>query len=191
MKQMVYTERHPHEVLHSGEYRGYKFAITSLGSHPCAYIENKMGAYDQEDEKVYGLGTHSDVTYCGECLWDEEDKTNWIGWAYNLYTDYACTRVFTREGKKWTTEEIYEEVKEVIDNAEWQREEREEREAEEKALEEAAVAPIKEILNRMFQIIGRSQDKPEYRNRLTSDMLDAIDEFADKYGVELIDYSEE
>ena len=45
--------------------------------------------------------------------------------------------------------------------------------------------PAREILNRMFQIIGRSQDKPEYRNRLTSDMLDAIDEFADKYGVEV------
>ena len=44
--------------------------------------------------------------------------------------------------------------------------------------------PVREILNRMFQIIGRSQDKPEYRNRLTSDMLDAIDEFAYKYGVE-------
>lgn len=45
--------------------------------------------------------------------------------------------------------------------------------------------PVREILNRMFQIIGRSQDKPEYRNRLTSDMLDAIDEFAYKYGVEV------
>lgn len=45
--------------------------------------------------------------------------------------------------------------------------------------------PVREILNRMFQIIGRSQDKPEYRNRLTSDMLDAIDEFADKYGVDV------
>ena len=55
----------------------------------------------------------------------------------------------------------------------------------EKALKEVAIAPVGEILNRMFQIIGRSQDKPEYRNRLTSDMLDAIDEFADKYGVEM------
>lgn len=188
MKQMVYTNRHPREVLHSGEYRGYKFAITSFGSHPCAYIENKMGACDEDDEKVYGLGAHGDITYCGECLWDEEDKTSWIGWAYNLYTDYARMGVFTREGKKWTTEEIYEEVKEVIDNAERQREERE---AEEKALKEAAVAPIKEILNRIFQIIGKSQDNPEYRNRLTSDMLDAIDEFAVKYGIELVDYSED
>lgn len=59
------------------------------------------------------------------------------------------------------------------------------REAQEKALKEVATAPVREILNRMFHIIGRSQDKPEYRNRLTSDMLDAIDEFADKYGVEV------
>ena len=59
------------------------------------------------------------------------------------------------------------------------------REAEEQALKEDAIVPVREILNRMFQIIGRSQDKPEYRNRLTSDMLDAIDEFADKYGVEV------
>ena len=59
------------------------------------------------------------------------------------------------------------------------------REAQEKALKEVATVPVREILNRMFQIIGRSQDKPEYRNRLTSDMLDAIDEFADKYDVEV------
>ena len=59
------------------------------------------------------------------------------------------------------------------------------REAQEKVLKEVAIAPVREILNRMFQIIGRSQDKPEYRNRLTSDMLDAIDEFADKYDVEV------
>lgn len=188
MKQMVYTERHPHEVLHSGEYHGYKFVITSFGSHPCAYIENKMGAYDTDDEKLYGLGAHGDITYCGGCLWDAEDKNSWIGWDYAHCDDYVYMGVYTWEGKKWTTEEIYEEVKEVIDNAERQREERE---AKEKALKEAAVAPIKEILNRIFQIIGRSQDKPEYQNRLTSDMLDAIDEFADKYGVELVDYSEE
>lgn len=59
------------------------------------------------------------------------------------------------------------------------------REAEEKVIKEVAIAPVRETLNRMFQIIGRSQDKPEYRNRLTSDMLYAIDEFADKYGVEV------
>ena len=59
------------------------------------------------------------------------------------------------------------------------------REAQEKALKEVATVPVRQILNRMFQIIGRSQDKPEYRNRLTSDMLDAIDEFADKYDVEV------
>lgn len=59
------------------------------------------------------------------------------------------------------------------------------REAEDKVFKEVVIAPAREILNRIFQIIGRSQDKPEYRNRLASDMLYAIDEFADKYGVEV------
>lgn len=45
--------------------------------------------------------------------------------------------------------------------------------------------PVREILNRMFHIIRQSPNKPEYRNRLTFDMLDAICEFADKYGVEV------
>lgn len=59
------------------------------------------------------------------------------------------------------------------------------REAEEKAFKEVAIAPVREILHRMFQIIIQSPNKPEYRNRLTFDMLDAICEFAEKYGVEV------
>lgn len=57
------------------------------------------------------------------------------------------------------------------------------REAEEKAFKEVAIVPVREILHRMFQIIIQSPDK--YRNQLTFDMLDAVCEFAAKYGVEV------
>lgn len=57
------------------------------------------------------------------------------------------------------------------------------REAQEKALKEVAIVPVREILHRMFQIIIQSPDK--YRNQLTFDMLDAVCEFADKYDVEV------
>lgn len=55
MKKMVYqAERVGVEVLHNGEYKGYKFAILSLGTHPTAYVENKNGysSYEEADEKT-------------------------------------------------------------------------------------------------------------------------------------------
>ena len=42
MKEMVYSSTHTKEVLHSGEYKGYKFCILTLGTHPTAYVECKF-----------------------------------------------------------------------------------------------------------------------------------------------------
>lgn len=44
MKEMIYGERMGNpDVLYSGEYRGHKFAILNLGTHPTAYVEDKIG----------------------------------------------------------------------------------------------------------------------------------------------------
>ena len=114
MKEMVYRNRKK-EVLYSGEYKGYKFAILSLGSHPTAYIENKMSITDYDDFRLDNVDVHGGFTYCDKGQWDEESKkTSWLGWDYAHCDDY-CYGDPPWDGKQWTTAEIYDEVKLVID----------------------------------------------------------------------------
>lgn len=117
MKEMVYGPRKKPEVLHSGEYKGHKFAIINLWNHPTAYVENKMAITDYYDCRLDNVKVHGGFTYCDTGYWDEEaKKTSWIGWDYAHYGDYCysdyCMPWFV---KQWTTAEIYEEVESVID----------------------------------------------------------------------------
>ena len=114
MKEMVYEKSKKPEVLDSGEYKGHKFAIISLGSHPTAYVENKMGIIDDDDSRLNDVRVHGGFTYCDTGYWDEDSKqTSWLGWDYAHYGDYIYGN--TLSGKQWTTVEIYTEVKSVID----------------------------------------------------------------------------
>ena len=115
MKEMTYGIRKKSEVLYSGEYKGHKFAILSLGSHPTAYVENKMDITDCYDCRLYNVGVHGGFTYCGTGHWNEEStKISWLGWDYAHYGDY-CYGDTSQDSKQWTTAEIYDEVKSVID----------------------------------------------------------------------------
>ena len=115
MKEMVYRNRKNPEVLYSGEYKGHKFAILSLGSHPTAYVENKMAITDYCDCRLDNVEVHGGFTYCGKGHWDEESKkTSWLGWDYAHCDDYQYLDT-PWAGKQWTTAEIYDEVKSVID----------------------------------------------------------------------------
>lgn len=114
MKEMVYGLRKKCEVLYSGVYKGHKFAIINLWSHPTAYVENKMGIVDYNACLLDNVKVHDGFTYCDTGYWDEESKkTSWLGWDYAHYDDYIYGG--TLSGKQWTTAEIYEEVKSVID----------------------------------------------------------------------------
>ena len=114
MKKMVYGLRKKCKILYSGEYKGHKFAIINLWSHPTAYVENKMGITDYCDFHLNDVRVHGGFTYCGTGHWSEESKnTSWLGWDYAHYGDYIYGN--TLSGKQWTTEEIYDEVKSVID----------------------------------------------------------------------------
>ena len=115
MKEMVYGNRKKPEVLYNGEYKGHKFAILNLGSHPTAYVENKMAITDYYDCRLDNVGVHGGFTYCDNGYWDEESKkTSWLGWDYALCNDY-CYSDSPWDGKQWTTAEIYDEVKSVIE----------------------------------------------------------------------------
>lgn len=121
MKEMIYGERKKQpEVLYSGEYRGHRFAILNLGSHPTAYIENKMNISDYDDFRLENIEVHGGFTFCDTGYWgNESEKISWLGWDYGHYGDfmgyYSTDNPFYYHTKQWTTAEIYKEVKSVIE----------------------------------------------------------------------------
>ena len=131
MKEMVYSSVRITEVLAHDTYKGYEFFIVSYGTHPCAYIVLT------ETSKFYGrhykdrifddlnLHVHGGITYSG--FRKVENKPAYmIGWDYSHWNDFSgsCLELpdipgFAERlwpaGRRWTTDEVFEEVKEVID----------------------------------------------------------------------------
>lgn len=121
MKEMVYkdvymSECREKEVLFSGIYKGRKFSIVSLESHPVAYVSMKdTEPKDYDNEYYWEVDVHGGFTYCGKSYWDDDKENMYLGWDYAHAGD--CWGGFSKygiRGKKWTTEEIYEELKNVI-----------------------------------------------------------------------------
>lgn len=121
MKEMIYGESKENpDVLYSGEYRGHKFAILNLGSHPTAYVEDKIGLIGYEDFRLDGISVHGGFTFHDTGYWgDESEKISWLGWDYSHSGDfmgyYSIDNPFNHQEKQWTTAEIYEEVKSIIE----------------------------------------------------------------------------
>lgn len=127
MKKMIYkAEEHVKEILHSGSYKGYNFYIVSYGIHPCAYVEipknHRWFGKDYDEEELETIQCHYGLTYAdnlNHVLGKEQSKDRWfIGWDYGHTGDYEGYNEmlgFGLNDKKWTTKEIYEEVKNVIE----------------------------------------------------------------------------
>lgn len=121
-------------VLDSGKYKGYNYWIISYGSHPCAYVELPKGHiyYGKCDCDAYDLpiDVHGGITYGNYGLHNtiEQDKFL-LGWDYNHFGDYSNMNsvVFCDTGKRWTTEEILEDVKKVIEQLQIQKDMRNDR----------------------------------------------------------------
>lgn len=83
MKEMVYSTDRKIEILYNGEYKGYKFAILNLGTHPTAYVGTKKHFLDYDEaNKVIGYIPHGGFTYKGNAHGDENDRTEYLGWDY-------------------------------------------------------------------------------------------------------------
>lgn len=110
------------DLLGTGEHKGYKFYMLNLGTHPTAYVEipeghslyNKHYYYIDCDD-YDDIDVHGGITYTADHLRlpNEELKGWFVGWDYNHYYDYNSR--YNISGKKWTTSEIYEDVKKVIE----------------------------------------------------------------------------
>lgn len=122
MKPMVYGPERKEQVLFSGIYKGRKFVILSLGTHPTAYVElNKEELEKSKSYDDYRLSCHCGFTYLGDAYWDKTDDATYIGWDYAHCGDYSGYhtefKMWDHE-KKWSTEEIFDDVKECIDEFE-------------------------------------------------------------------------
>lgn len=118
MREMIYQKERLNtpERIADGRHKGFDYYILNLGTHPCAYI-------DVSDTSLYGvdysnidINCHFGLTYSYPFLATVDKKGWFIGWDYAHYTDYIGGYFdFFTGFKKWTTEEIVDECKEIIE----------------------------------------------------------------------------
>lgn len=116
MKQMIYYSDPKRILLATGFLYGFQYCIMNLGMYPTAYINLSEGLEITDDD----IDVHGGITYKADHLWVAENMViegNFIGWDYAHFDDYGGYMEMLpqdlRFGKKWTTEEIFEEVKEA------------------------------------------------------------------------------
>lgn len=132
MKEMVYRSaiENGHQfidMLDEGVYKGFHYAIVSYGNHPCAYVEipegHELYGVNNEYELIY-IDCHGGITYVSTTGLIKPSNENhrdghWIGWDYAHACDYVgylpVDFIMTYDLKKWTTKEIFEDVKNVIE----------------------------------------------------------------------------
>lgn len=94
-------------IVDRGSFDGHKWFITSLGTYPCAYVESDIPEDLQND-----IDCHGGITFWGNGFPEFEDDSVYIGWDYAHAWDYSF---FNLDGKKWTVEEIKNEIMEVVE----------------------------------------------------------------------------
>lgn len=120
--EMVYgSTMHTPELLAGGVYKFHCYAITSMGTHPCAYVQipESSPLYKAKVDLLEDLiNCHGGVTYTGDLadgLPGLEPGGFWIGWDYAHYGDFLGGLPDGCGGKKWDTEEMVAECRAVID----------------------------------------------------------------------------
>lgn len=120
---MIYDRNEIH-VLDCGNSLGFDYCIISYGTHPCAYVRIPDGhpLYKVDYLDAPTPDCHGGITYSENGLYRKrpiiEKDGWWIGWDYNHFDDYnTCYDGDPMWGdhKRWTTEEIYQEVVHVCE----------------------------------------------------------------------------
>jgi len=118
MKEMIYQAERKIEVLDAGTCLGFFYWILNLGTHPTAYVKiPESHKYYQKHYDDVDIQVHGGLTYSRDYLYINETQKleGWfIGWDYAHCYDYAGY-YNKKDGslynlKRWTTEEIREEV---------------------------------------------------------------------------------
>ena len=109
-----YDENKPDIVYHN-VINGRNVFIIYLGSHPCAYIESIYDYYNDDNQPDVhgGLSFYNTLTHWNDVFpcFKQEFEKEYIGWDYGHYEDYiALKHCQFIDGKKYTTDEIIEEI---------------------------------------------------------------------------------
>lgn len=136
IKPMVYSaKRTGIELIADGKYKGINYYVLNIdGSQPCAYIElesshplfGKKFACWEDDENSFSLNVHGGVTYESDGLRcvdpNGERGSKFVGWDYGHCCDFQGfylrdqeTLEMFKDRRRWTTEEVVQEIKEAID----------------------------------------------------------------------------
>lgn len=110
-------------ILENDIYLGYEYYIITLGTHPCCYVLlPKTHKHYGKNHMNIPIRCHYGLTYAEPKLIKDGIIKNgeWvIGWDYAHLGDYFSIDVpflgDDPEEKKWTVEELREEVEEVIE----------------------------------------------------------------------------
>ena len=115
MVEMVYEKtRHDATRIANGICKGFPYYVLSMGTHPCAYVD----VSDMEDAlDTNRIDCHGGITYSDNHLATVDGEGWFIGWDYAHWDDYngMIPKCFSENFKLWTTQEIVEECKNVID----------------------------------------------------------------------------
>lgn len=125
MKSMTYKPTTEIEYLDKGSYSGIDYIIVSYGTHPCAYIRvpdtSKFYNIERSDapEELQD-SVHGGLTWAGPLSVRLNEPGFYLGWDYAHIDDFSGFDLnfpadLQAGGKKWTTEEIFNDVKAIID----------------------------------------------------------------------------
>jgi hypothetical protein len=122
------TNKIPHQIIAMGEHEGVTFYVVNInGRHPCAYIRIPKGmplyGLDYDDLDQYEIEVHYGWTYARDFLVGvvNDDESWFIGWDYGHCCDFEGYYLnekdssLLKKNKRWTTDEIIEECKEVCE----------------------------------------------------------------------------
>lgn len=112
------------QIKYKGNYKGYRYVVLSLGSHPCAYVKVPNNSRIRTlscDNIEESIAVHGGVTFYGDLtrvgIGSIDDY--YIGWDYAHCDDYMLISSYTSNGKKWELDEVVEEcisaVKQLIE----------------------------------------------------------------------------
>lgn len=107
----------------------YIILIVSQGTHPCAYIGLPKGhllenvSYEELSDNECYIDCHYGLTYSDRNVAGFYKDRWFLGWDYahcddfiGYYLDNGEESILSKENKKWTTEEIYEDCLKVLED---------------------------------------------------------------------------
>lgn len=122
IKPMIYDKNRSEsaEQIAGGTYKNFDYYVLNLKTHPTAYVDVTNSPLNGVFYDDIDIACHGGLTYSEPTLKTVDKKGWFIGWDYAHYGDYMdygdvlFNNMFQYK-KKWTTEEIVEECKNVID----------------------------------------------------------------------------